>query len=109
MGDGIVQMWVDGTLVIDYNGGDPASAAYRQTWTRTNDFGSPLQFPSVLNGGAPQAQSQWWDNAGLHQRICKPTAFFDTNCDCSYRACQHAILYGLAGNFHSVGKRHTIF
>jgi len=53
-------MWVDGTLVIDYNGADPASAAYRQTWTRTNDFGTPLQFPSVLNGGAPQAQSQWW-------------------------------------------------
>jgi len=57
VGDGIVQMWVDGTLVIDYNGGDPANAAYRQTWTRTNDFGSPIQFPSVLNGGAPRRKA----------------------------------------------------
>src|SRR6267142_384302 len=68
VGDGIIQLWIDGILVIDYNGADLASASYHQTWTRTNDFGSPIQFPSVLNGGAPQAQSQWWDNIVIWHR-----------------------------------------
>ncbi len=62
VGDGIAQMWVDGTLAINYNGADPANAAYLRTWTRTNNFGDPIQFPTVLNAGAPQAESQWWAN-----------------------------------------------
>jgi uncharacterized protein YjdB len=62
VGDGIVRMWVDGVLVIDYNGDDPANAAYHRTYTRLNGFGAPIQFPTVINAGAPQQESRWLDN-----------------------------------------------
>jgi uncharacterized protein YjdB len=62
VGDGVVRMWVDGVLVIDYDGGDPSNPAYHQTYTRQNDFGWPMAFPTVLNSGAPQLESRWLDN-----------------------------------------------
>jgi len=60
-GDGEIQMWIDGTLILNYDGTDPGNPAYHQVFTRTNGFGHPLQFPSILNAGAPQAQSRWYD------------------------------------------------
>jgi hypothetical protein len=64
-GDGAVRMWVDGVMVIDYNGADPASPAYHKTFTRLNGFAAPIQFPTVLNAGAPQQQSQWFDSVAV--------------------------------------------
>lgn len=63
VGDGIVRMWVDGTIVINYNGSDPTDPAYHQTYTRTNvGTAAPIAFPTVLNAGSQQLQSQWFDN-----------------------------------------------
>jgi hypothetical protein len=62
VGDGIVQFWIDGVLVMNYNGEDSSSPAFRRVYTRTLPMGRIFQYPGTVNGGAPQNQSRWFDN-----------------------------------------------
>jgi hypothetical protein len=61
-GDGVVQFWIDGVLVMNYNGEDPASPAFGKVHTRTLPMGRIFQYPGTVNGGAPQNQSRWFDD-----------------------------------------------
>jgi hypothetical protein len=66
-GDGVIQLWVDGQLLMDYVGSDPSNPAYRQVHTRTMPF-RIIQYQTVLNRGAPQAQSRWYDDVTIWRR-----------------------------------------
>jgi hypothetical protein len=59
-GDGLVQMWIDGLLVMDYDGADPGSPAFGLIKTKTLGL-KWMEWPTVFNRGAPQAQAEWWD------------------------------------------------
>lgn len=61
-GDGVLQVWVDGVLIMNYDGGDQASAAFGRVFTRTMTFGQPIQYQTVINAGAPRVQSRWYDD-----------------------------------------------
>ena len=60
-GDGSIQFWIDGVLVMNYNGTSSASPAYHQVFTRPDEF-ALFQYPTVINRGAPRAQSRWYDD-----------------------------------------------
>jgi uncharacterized protein YjdB len=60
-GDGVIQTWIDGVLIMDYNGEDAGNPAFHQVFTRTMPLFNPIQYQSILNAGAPQGQSRWFD------------------------------------------------
>ena len=67
-GDGLIRVWIDGTLIMDYDGEDAASPAFHQVFTRTMAIFNPIQYQSVINAGAPQLQSRWFDDFLLWSR-----------------------------------------
>jgi hypothetical protein len=60
-GDGIAQMWIDGSLVLDYDGSDPADPAFGLVYAKTSTFAGLIQYHAVFNRSAPQLQSLWYD------------------------------------------------
>jgi hypothetical protein len=60
VGDGLVQMWIDGLLVMDYDGADPDSPAFGLIKTKIPGL-EWMEWPTVFNRGAPQPQTEWWD------------------------------------------------
>lgn len=63
VGDGIVQMWVDGQIVINYDGTDTTSSAFNLVYVPSaSGMYHPFIYVGIFNGGAPQAQSRWLDN-----------------------------------------------
>ena len=68
-GDGIIQMWVDGVLVMNYDGTDATSLAYHKVYIMTvaGQY-SPFDLAGVFNAGSPQAQSRWYDNVRFWYR-----------------------------------------
>lgn len=71
VGDGIVQVWVDGLLVMDYDGSDSGDPAFGLMYMGTGPFGSPIQYPAVLNRSAIQVQSLWFDAVRMY-RLTNP-------------------------------------
>lgn len=67
-GDGIVAMWVDGVVVMNYNGEDATSAAYHKVYTKTLPIGLPVIFPTIFNAGAPITESLWFGNLLFYHR-----------------------------------------
>lgn len=62
VGDGIVQMWVDGVLVMNYDGSDPSSLAYHKVFVRIQSGQyAPFWLAGIFNAGSPKAQSRWFD------------------------------------------------
>ena len=61
-GDGLIRVWIDGILIMDYDGETAASPAFHQVFTRTMPVFNPIQYQSTFNAGAPQAQSRWFDD-----------------------------------------------
>jgi hypothetical protein len=67
-GDGIVQVWIDGVQIMDYDGTDIDNPAYGRVYTRTTPMFRPLQYQSVIVRGAPQVQSRWYDDVKIWYR-----------------------------------------
>jgi hypothetical protein len=61
-GNGLIRVWIDGTLIMDYDGENAASPSHNQVFTRTMPLFNPIQYQSTFNAGAPQAQSRWFDD-----------------------------------------------
>jgi hypothetical protein len=68
VGDGIVQVWIDGVQIMDYDGTDIDNPAYGQVYTRTTGMFRPLQYQSVIVRGAAQVQSRWYDDVKIWYR-----------------------------------------
>ena len=67
-GDGIVRVWVDSVLVMEYNGeagGNAADTVYTVNATARPYAAYIIQYPWTYNGGSPKAQSQWRDNVRI--------------------------------------------
>jgi len=71
-GDGVIQVWIDGVLVQNHQGGDPASPAYGKVYTGIyTDHAKyrTIQFPTTINGGASSTtRSIWYDNVRVFYR-----------------------------------------
>ncbi len=69
VGDGIIQMWVDGVLVMNYDGTDSSSPAYHKVYVSSNaGMYQPFAVAGIFNGGAPQLQSRWLDRFRFWRR-----------------------------------------
>ena len=62
-----MQLWIDGTVVMHWNGKDPADLMFQRVYTKRLPwlFG---QYQSVINRGAARAQSRWYDNISVWTR-----------------------------------------
>lgn len=61
-GDGVVQMWVDGNAIMNYDGTDSNSPAFNLVYVPSaSGMYHPFIYVGIFNGGAPQAQSRWVD------------------------------------------------
>jgi hypothetical protein len=67
-GNGVIQVWIDSVLIMNYNGENSQSPAYHQVFTRTMPMFNPIQYQSILNAGAPQGQSRWYDDVKVWYR-----------------------------------------
>ena len=67
-GNGLIRVWIDGTLIMDYDGENSASPAFHQVYTRTMSMYNPIQYQSTFNAGAPKAQSRWFDDLLMWSR-----------------------------------------
>lgn len=62
-GDGLIRIWIDGVLVTNLDGTDPSNPGYQKTYTGAMPgFADPFIVRGIFNGGAPQAQSEWFDD-----------------------------------------------
>lgn len=55
--DGVLQLWLDGALVLDVNDAATGTAPF-----------AAIRFPTILRAGAAQAQSRWVDDVTLFAR-----------------------------------------
>lgn len=55
--DGVLQLWVDGTLVLDVNDAATGTAPF-----------TAIRYPTLLRAGASQPQSRWIDDVVLFSR-----------------------------------------
>jgi hypothetical protein len=69
-GDGTARLWVDGLLVMDYQGENPDNPAYRKTHTGSLDFWmKKVQYPTTVNGGPAVAGMKiWFDDLRIYYR-----------------------------------------
>ena len=61
-GDGKIEMWVDGTQVLKYDGTDSSRPEYQQVLVGTSpqQIMTTVQFPCNINGGPSPAQGALW-------------------------------------------------
>lgn len=55
--DGVLQLWIDGALVLDVDDAATGTAPF-----------TALRYPTVLRAGASRAQSRWFDDVTLFSR-----------------------------------------
>jgi hypothetical protein len=67
-GDGILQVWIDGVQIMNYDGGNAESPAFGKVYARTMTVFRPIQYQTVVNAGAPQEQSRWFDDVKVWYR-----------------------------------------
>ena len=60
-GDGLLKLWIDGILVISYDGEDQNDPYFGAVCTRNTPV-VRLEFAGILNTGSPIAQQEWFDN-----------------------------------------------
>jgi hypothetical protein len=55
--DGVLQLWIDGTLVLDVNDAATGTAPF-----------TAIRYPTLLHAGASHSQSRWIDDVVLFSR-----------------------------------------